>query len=44
MDYYSKSLEILKEKLPPNHRDIAMSYNYIDSIYNNKGEYDKALE
>jgi tetratricopeptide (TPR) repeat protein len=44
LEYYSKSLEIRKETLPPNHPDIATSYNNIGSIFSNKGDNDKALE
>jgi Tfp pilus assembly protein PilF/energy-coupling factor transporter ATP-binding protein EcfA2 len=44
LEYYYKLLEITKETLPPNHPDIATSYNNIGFIYSNKGENDKALE
>ncbi len=44
LEYYFKILEIRKETLPPNHPDIARSYNNIGSIYSNKGDNDKALE
>jgi tetratricopeptide (TPR) repeat protein len=44
LEYYSKSLEIFKETLPPNHPDIATSYNNIGGIYDNKGDNEKALE
>jgi len=32
------------KSLPPNHPDLAKSYNNIGLVYNSKGEYDKALE
>jgi tetratricopeptide (TPR) repeat protein len=44
LEYYYKSLEIYKETLPPNHPDIARSYNNIGGIYSEKGDNDKALE
>ena len=41
--YYKKSVEILKETLPPNHPKLAASYNNIGSVFKNLGEYSKAL-
>ncbi|CAF1288490.1 unnamed protein product, partial [Rotaria sordida] len=35
--------EIQKIALPPNHPDLATSYNNIGLVYNNMGEYSKAL-
>ncbi|CAF4303304.1 unnamed protein product, partial [Rotaria sordida] len=40
---YEQSLEICKVALPPNHPDLATSYNNIGLVYNNMGEYSKAL-
>ena len=38
-----RSLEIRKVALPPNHSDLAKSYNNIGMVYMNVGEYSKAL-
>ncbi|CAF1568561.1 unnamed protein product, partial [Rotaria sordida] len=40
---YEISLEILKIALPPNHPDLASSYNGIGIVYSHMGEYSKAL-
>ncbi|CAF1445093.1 unnamed protein product, partial [Rotaria sp. Silwood1] len=40
---YERSLEIRKIALPPNHPDLASSYNNIGNVYNKMGEYSKAL-
>ena len=40
---YERSLEIYKVALPPNHPDLATSYNNIGLVYHNMGEYSKAL-
>ncbi|CAF4677637.1 unnamed protein product, partial [Rotaria sp. Silwood2] len=40
---YERSLEIRKIALPPNHPDLAYSYNGIGIVYNYLGEYSKAL-
>ena len=40
---YEKSLEIRQQSLPPNHPDLAASYNNIGIVYSNMGEYSKAL-
>ncbi|CAF3369118.1 unnamed protein product, partial [Rotaria sp. Silwood2] len=40
---YERSLEIKKIALPPNHPDLAASYNNIGNVYYNMGEYSKAL-
>jgi hypothetical protein len=37
LDYFSKSFEIYKLSLKPNHPSIATSYNNIDGVYTNKG-------
>ena len=39
-----KSLQIKFKTLGENHPDTAASYNNIGSSYDNKGDYDKALE
>ena len=41
--YYEKSLEIYRKTLPPNHLNLAVSYNNIGLVYYNMGEYSKAL-
>ena len=40
---YKRSLEIRKIVLPPNHHDLARSYNNIGTVYLKTGEYSKAL-
>ncbi|CAF1518456.1 unnamed protein product, partial [Rotaria sordida] len=40
---YERSLEIRKIALPPNHPDLAQSYNNIAVVYDKMGEYSKAL-
>ncbi|CAF4353074.1 unnamed protein product, partial [Rotaria sordida] len=40
---YERSLEIEKIALPPNHPDLAKSYNNIGLVYYHMGEYSKAL-
>ena len=40
---YERSLEIKKIALPPNHPDLATSYNNIGLVYHSMGEYEKAL-
>ncbi|CAF4614037.1 unnamed protein product [Rotaria sp. Silwood2] len=40
---YERSLEIRKIALPPNHPDLASSYNNIGVVYKEMGEYSKAL-
>ncbi|CAF2981186.1 unnamed protein product [Rotaria sp. Silwood2] len=40
---YERSLEITKIALPPNHPDLASSYNNIGVVYKEMGEYSKAL-
>ncbi|CAF3374055.1 unnamed protein product [Rotaria sp. Silwood2] len=40
---YEQSLEIRKKTLPPNHSDLAITYNSIGNVYRNIGEYSKAL-
>ena len=43
LSYYEKALEIRQKTLPPNHPDLAISYNNIGSVYDKMGEYSKAL-
>ena len=38
---HERSLEIRKIALPPNHPDLATSYNNIGSVYDSMGEYEK---
>ncbi|CAF3943823.1 unnamed protein product, partial [Didymodactylos carnosus] len=38
-----KALKIFLKALPPDHPDIAQTYNNIASVHRNKGEYDLAL-
>ena len=40
---HERSLEIYKVTLPPNHPDLAKSYNNIAAVYDKMGEYSKAL-
>ncbi|CAF1400766.1 unnamed protein product [Rotaria sordida] len=40
---HERSLEIRKIALPPNHPDLATSYNGIGLVYDNMSEYSKAL-
>ncbi|CAF3591327.1 unnamed protein product [Rotaria sp. Silwood1] len=40
---YQQALEIQKTALPPNHPDLAQSYNNIGNVYSKMGEYSKAL-
>ncbi|CAF4231132.1 unnamed protein product [Rotaria sordida] len=40
---HKQSLEIRKIALPPNHPDLASSYNGIGLVYDNMGEYSNAL-
>jgi tetratricopeptide (TPR) repeat protein len=43
LSFYEKSLEIYQKTLPPNHPDLATSYNKIGGVYEKMGEYSKAL-
>ena len=43
LSYYEQSLEIRKLTLPPNHPNLANSYNNIGSVFASMGEYSKAL-
>jgi Flp pilus assembly protein TadD len=43
LTFYEKSLKIRQQLLPPNHPDLAKSYNGIGGIYDSMGEYLKAL-
>ncbi|CAF1157553.1 unnamed protein product [Rotaria sp. Silwood1] len=40
---HQQALDIRKKTLPPNHPDLATSYNTIGLVYSNMGEYSKAL-
>ncbi|CAF4016053.1 unnamed protein product [Rotaria sp. Silwood1] len=40
---YEQALTIRQRLLPPNHLDLAMSYNNIGLVYNHMDEYPKAL-
>ena len=42
--YYNKPLEIRLKTLGEEHPDVAASYHNIGNLYNDKGEYDNALE
>ena len=44
LEYYEKSHEIYVKSLPPNHPDLATSYNNIGLVYSDMGQYSKALE
>ncbi|CAF4380811.1 unnamed protein product, partial [Rotaria sordida] len=51
MGDYSKALEfcekahkIFEKALPPNHPNLATSYNNIGQVYKDMGNYSKALE
>ncbi|CAF1214450.1 unnamed protein product [Adineta steineri] len=41
--YYEQGLKIQENTLPPNHSQLATSYNNIGRVYTNMGEYSKAL-
>ncbi|CAF0809152.1 unnamed protein product [Adineta steineri] len=41
--YYEQGLKIQENTLPPNHSQLATSYNNIGRVYINMGEYSKAL-
>ncbi len=43
LSYYEKALEIRQIALPPNHPDLATSYNNTGSMYNKMGDYSKAF-
>ncbi len=43
LSYYEKTLEIRQTTLPPNHPDLATSYNNIGSVYDSMGDYPKAV-
>ncbi|CAF3374226.1 unnamed protein product, partial [Rotaria sp. Silwood2] len=43
LSMHERSLEIRKKALPPNHPDLATSYNNIGMVYDNMGEYSKAF-
>ncbi|CAF4728183.1 unnamed protein product, partial [Rotaria socialis] len=42
--FYEKSLEISQKTLSPDDPELATSYNNIGGVYDNMGEYSKALE
>ena len=44
MEYQLKALEIRERVLPPDHPDLAQSYSGIGNIYNDLGDFQKALE
>ena len=44
LEYYEKSLEIMKKTLRANHPSLATSYNNIGMVYKSMGEYSKTLE
>ena len=41
--HYEKALQIREITLPPNHPDVAESYNNIGLVYERMGEYSKAI-
>ncbi|CAF4370034.1 unnamed protein product, partial [Rotaria magnacalcarata] len=41
--YYEKANKIFEISLPPTHPNLATSYNNIGGVYDNMGEYSKAL-
>ncbi|CAF1447323.1 unnamed protein product [Rotaria sordida] len=41
--FYERAIDIYKKMSPPNHSDLATSYNNIGMVYYNMGEYSKAL-
>jgi tetratricopeptide (TPR) repeat protein len=43
LELHEKSLEIRQRTLPPNHPNLAISYNNIGMVYRSMGEYLKAL-
>ena len=42
LSYYEKDLEINKQSLPPNHPDVAASYNNIGLVHEYMNNYSKA--
>ncbi|CAF4302846.1 unnamed protein product, partial [Rotaria sordida] len=44
LEFHEKVLKILEKALPPNHPDLAQSYNNIGAVCYNMGNYSKALE
>jgi tetratricopeptide (TPR) repeat protein len=42
LSYYEKSLEISQSSLPPNHPDLAASFNNIGVVYKYMNDYSKA--
>jgi len=44
LEYYFECLDIQKLTIGDNNPAIASTYNSIGSVYNNQGEYNKALE
>jgi tetratricopeptide (TPR) repeat protein len=44
LDYYNKALTIRQKVLPSNHRDIAMTYNNLGTLYEDRQDFSKALE
>ncbi|CAF1424150.1 unnamed protein product [Rotaria sp. Silwood1] len=43
LQFQEKSLEIRQKTLPPNHLDLAHSYNHIGALYHSMRNYSKAL-
>lgn len=43
LEYFYKSLKLLKQSSPQDYRKISMRYNVIGSIYQRKNEYDSAI-
>ncbi|CAF3820338.1 unnamed protein product [Rotaria sordida] len=43
VEFYEKALDIYEKTLPPNHPDLAASYNNIGLVYDKMGEYSKTL-
>ncbi|CAF1161042.1 unnamed protein product [Rotaria sordida] len=43
LKYYEKNLEFKQKALPPNHPNLASTYNQIGLVYDNMGEYSEAL-
>ena len=44
LEYHKKALDICEEVFGEDNPNTAVSYNNIGAVYNEKGEYDLALE
>ena len=44
LEFHQKCLDIYLKSLPPNHPNLATSYNNIGLVHDKMGEYSKALE